>query len=60
MGNTFKIKNLMKRKRTGETTFKTEKMMDRKCGAIDDKVDKLEAFKRAEKEIMKEIEDLTE
>lgn len=60
MGNTFKIKNLMKRKRTGETTFKTEKMMDRKCGAIDDKVDKLEALKRAEKEIMKEIEDLTE
>jgi hypothetical protein len=60
MGNTFKIKNLMKRKRTGETTFKTEKMMDRKCGAIDDKVDKLEALRRAEKEIMKEIEDLTE
>ena len=60
MCNTFKIKNLMKRKRTGETTFKTEKMMDRKCGAIDDKVDKLEALKRAEKEIMKEIEDLTE
>lgn len=60
MGNTFKIKNLMKRKRTGETTFKTEKMMDRKCGAIDDKIDKLEALKRAEKEIMKEIEDLTE
>ena len=60
MGNTFKIKNLMKRKRTGETTFKTEKMMDRKCGAIDDKVDKLKALKRAEKEIMKEIEDLTE
>lgn len=60
MGNTFKIKNLMKRKRTGETTFKTEKMMDRKCGAIDDKVDKLEVLKRAEKEIMKEIEDLTE
>lgn len=59
MGNTFKIKNLMKRKRTGETTFKTEKMMDRKCGAIDDKVDKLEALKRVEREIMKEIEDLT-
>ena len=45
--------------RTGEKTFLTEKMMDRKCGSINDRVDKLEALKKAEEEIMREAEVLT-
>lgn len=59
MSDTFKTKALGKRKRIGEKTFLTEKMMDRKCGSIDDKVDKLEALRKAEEEIMREAEELT-
>jgi len=59
MANTFKHKELGRRKRLRKSTFITEKMMDRKCGAIDDKVDLLKARKRAEKELMKEVEELT-
>ena len=33
-------------------------MMNRKCGAIDDKVDKLKALKEAERIFLKEIEEL--
>lgn len=60
MANTFKHKELGRRKRLRKSTFITEKMMDRKCGSIDDKVDKLEALRKAEIEVMKEVEDLTE
>ena len=59
MSNTYKTKHLGKRKRLGKTTLKTELMMNHKCGAIDDKLDKIEALRKAELEIMKEIEELT-
>ena len=55
MSNTYKFR----RKRLKKKTFITEKMMNRKCGAIDDKVDLIKARERAEKELMKEIEELT-
>lgn len=64
MSNTFKTKNLGKRKRTGETTFETEKTMDRKCGSIDDKVEKMKLEEKIRKQVeaqfLKEIENLTE
>lgn len=59
MANTFKHKELGRRKRLRKSTFIIEKMMDRKCGSIDDKVDLIKARERAEKELMKEIEELT-
>lgn len=58
MSNTVKHKDLGKRKRLHKTSFIAEKMMDRKCGSIDDKVNKLEALRKAEKEVMKEVEEL--
>ena len=64
MSDTFKTKNLGKRKRTGETTFETEAMMDRKCGSIDDKLDKMKAEekerKHIEEQLLEEIEILTQ
>ena len=59
MSNTIKHKDLGKRKRLHKTSFIAEKMMDRKCGSIDDKVDLIKARERVEKESMKEIEELT-
>lgn len=63
MSDTFKTKKLGKRKRTGETDFETEKMMDRKCGSIDDKVEKMKLeekeLKKVEAQFLKEIEELT-
>ena len=58
MSNTYKFKQLGRRKRLRKKTFITEKMMNRKCGAIDDKVDKLKALKEAERIFLKEIEEL--
>lgn len=55
MSDTHKTKNLGKRKRLNKTTFITEKMMDRKCGSIDDKLDKLSALEKLEKELMEEV-----
>jgi len=60
MSNTYKTKSLGKRKRTGETTLKTEKMMERKCGLIDDKVEKMELEeKELQEAFRKEIEEIT-
>lgn len=59
MSNTIKHKDLGKRKRLHKTSFIAEKMMDRKCDSIDDKVDLIKARERVEKESMKEIEELT-
>ena len=59
MSNTIKHKDLGKRKRLHKTSFIAEKMMNRKCGSIDDKVDLIKARERVEKELMKEIEELT-
>ena len=39
MSNTHKQK--ARKKRLGIKTFLTEKMADRRCGSIDDKVDKM-------------------
>ena len=58
MSNTIKYKNLGKRKRLHKTSFIIEKTMDRKCDFIDDKVDRLEALRKAEMEVMKEVEEL--
>lgn len=58
MSNTIKYKDLGKRKRLRKTSFIAEKMIDRKCGSIDDKVNKLEALRKAEMEVMKEVEEL--
>lgn len=46
MSDTYKTKAWGKRKRLNERTFLTEKMADRKCGAIDDKLSKLEILKK--------------
>ena len=63
MSDTFKTKNLGKRKRTGETTFETEKMMNRKCGSIDDKIEKMKLEEKVRKQVeaqfLEEIEELT-
>lgn len=56
MSNTIKYKDLGKR--LHKTSFIAERMMDRKCGSIDDRVDKLEALRKAEMEVMKEVEEL--
>ena len=58
MSDTQKIKDMMKRKRLHTKTFKTEAMANRKCGSTDDKVSKAEAIKKAEEEIIKEIEEI--
>lgn len=47
MSDTYKTKKLGKRKRHGFKDFKTEAMMNRKCGSIDDKVDKMIAMQKA-------------
>lgn len=63
MSDTFNTKNLGKRKRTGKTDFTSEKTMDRKCGSIDDKLEKMmieeKVRKQVEAQFLKEIEELT-
>jgi hypothetical protein len=47
MSNTYNTKDWGKRKRLkGYTTFKTEKMADRRCGSKWDKISKLLALKK--------------
>lgn len=63
MSNTFKTKNFGKRKRTGKTDFISEKAMDRKCGSIDDKIEKMKLEEKVRKQVeaqfLEEIEELT-
>lgn len=63
MSDTFKTKNLGKRKRTGKTDFISEKTMDRKCGSIDDKVEKMKLEEKVRKQVeaqfLEEIAELT-
>lgn len=63
MSNTFKTKNLGKRKRTGKTDFISEKAMDRKCGSIDDKIEKMKLEEKVRKQVeaqfLEEIAELT-
>lgn len=63
MSDTFKTKNIGKRKRTGKTDFISEKTMDRKCGSIDDKFEKMKfeekIRKQVEAQFLEEIEELT-
>lgn len=63
MSDTFNTKNFGKRKRTGKTDFISEKTMDRKCGSIDDKLEKMmieeKVRKQVEAQFLKEIEELT-
>lgn len=51
MSDTFKTKNIGKRKRTGKTDFISEKAMDRKCGSVDDKVEKMKLLEKVAKQV---------